>query len=148
MKTIVIQCGDLVINMSSDWQPVKLVKEGCKMVYFLSTGGSASGINMNHLKQAIREINEQRFAIVQPGQHQSRWCFLVAEADRKCQIGLILQSSRKTDLQTALMILYRYSSMKLKLEYHHEKKTNVCQLLLAKFFSQIENPLMDVSYFD
>lgn len=56
MKATVAQSGNLVINASMDYQPVKLMEEGSKMVHFSSRKDNACRIIQSLSSRKLRGL--------------------------------------------------------------------------------------------
>lgn len=91
---------------NSDWQPVEDHRGGgCCMFCLSPTEDYMNGIILSPLKfvqQAIREIDEYWAAVIQPGQTQNQTGAFFGGRSWS-RMPVILRSSRKMDLQTALM---------------------------------------------
>lgn len=75
--------------MNFDWQPVKIVQQRVSMVHFSPSEDSTSSIILSPLKFVylwIREFSEQRVAVIQQDNTESRHELLVAETDRKADV--------------------------------------------------------------
>lgn len=62
-------------------------------------GRPYEGVILSPLKfmpGAVKEIDEERVAVIQQGQQKKGMGVFMAETERKGRIGLIIQNSRKT----------------------------------------------------